>query len=498
MGRGTVRIDPNQLDIRSGHPVQLARNELLANWGHPEAMGALNGVLAALPKGTLKQQSQTLLHAAEKAGEGTEAYYANRMALTIIRRAEYIEQQREEGKSHIKKVLGDDGLNAQIAQAIERTQSTELSALDTRSGVPSTRLRPGSAPAQDVQMAGGGWMSAQAAEMKPQPEPRKPGLLQQALADVVKGDDAKYRAEVQGALQQVLSADPANSGSYAAKKAILQTTIEDRQAKMAATKDMAEVWQLDTQVRAYTLASKVLDRHEQLRKERGDLKTTAVAAAAPTAPAAPDGAPAPTIVPGTTDLTREQKQSIQFDLEALGLPTGQPGGFDAAKGAEGMDGVFGKVTRPSLAKFLEDNKLATLDEAAIAKLHALAEAKRTELAAGKEAAPATTTAATTAAPATTTAPAVSATALEQIASIRTLFTELNVDGLDRDEKLKLQGNLEKLQGTISAPEALTGDVKTQLGSVLVALKDTGNVQDADEVLGQTVKTLRTTVEQART
>lgn len=85
-------------------------------------------------------------------------------------------------------------------------------------------------------------------------------------------------------------------------------------------------------------------------------------------------APATGIASG---LTPDQIKQIQFDLESLGYDTNQPGGFDASKGVAGMDGKAGRVTRPSMEKFLKDNNLgAVFNEAAIAKLHELAEAKR--------------------------------------------------------------------------------------------------------------------------
>ena len=65
-------------------------------------------------------------------------------------------------------------------------------------------------------------------------------------------------------------------------------------------------------------------------------------------------------------------KSIQFDLEALGLHTRRNDNFDASKGADAMDGWNGTVTGGSIKKFLEDNKLATFDDAAKAKLHELA------------------------------------------------------------------------------------------------------------------------------
>lgn len=164
--------------------------------------------------------------------------------------------------------------------------------------------------------------------------------------------------------------------------------------------------------------------------------------------------------------------------------------LDASFSVASMDGICGSKTDAALRQFQKDQQLSEtgrFDEATMAKLKELGAPKLAALEHGQQAASATPS---------QQPPAVLPTVLEQVETVRALFTQLNADGLDHDEKLKIQGNLEQLQKNLGA-QTLSGEVKTQLGSVLTALKDAGKVEDTDQILGSTVLALRNSVEQAR-
>ncbi|MDX2094785.1 MAG: hypothetical protein SFW64_02445 [Alphaproteobacteria bacterium] len=70
------------------------------------------------------------------------------------------------------------------------------------------------------------------------------------------------------------------------------------------------------------------------------------------------------------------EKQIQYDLEALGFNTGQPGGWNVDAGVDAMDGKEGQYTRAAKANFLRRNGLTEFNDEAMQRLQAQALAAR--------------------------------------------------------------------------------------------------------------------------